>query len=204
MGNLMELEKSDGGEQGEDKVIKDIRSFVGITDSTEFTHLSEGEQYEVGQRLNRLLFKMADGALVPLMNNTLTKNDVEKLVSLKDCAIDATSHQGILCCKVEDVKKEEEDVDHLMANADADISDVTKLIEEVERCNEAGCKIFPPWRLQVKVERVNLKMALTKKGTVRKRALRRDQERPQTWSQIRVTISSWKTFFCLPSIRQYL
>ena len=185
----MELEKSDGGEQGEDKVIKDIRSFVGITDSTEFTHLSEGQQYEVGQRLNRLLFKMADGALVPLMNNTLTKNDVEKLASLKDCAIDATSHQGILCCKVEDVKKEEEDVDHLMANADADISDVTKLIEEVERCNEAGCKIFPPWMLQVKVERVNLKMALTKKGTVRKRVSRRDQARLPTRSRIRVTIS---------------
>ena len=108
------------GDIGEEEVINDIREYLGLTDLNEFTHLGEEHKSEAGQRLNNILMKVADGALIPLMNTTLKKNDVEKLASLKGIPIDDSSQGNMSRCKVEGVKKEE-DIDDLMAVVDADI-----------------------------------------------------------------------------------
>lgn len=163
-------------------MINDIREYLFLTDraqlTREFTLLSEKEKSEAGRRLNNLLVKVADGALVPLMHNTLKKNDVQKLVSLKGIPIDESWQDDIPWCKIDGMKKEE-DIDELMQMADADIRDrerahknrAASLIQKTWRMHREKAafhriiknfiiplKIVPPWMIEVKVEKVNLKI----------------------------------------------
>ena len=153
-------------------MIKDIREYLGFTDRTKFTHLSGEEKSEVGQRLNNLLVKVADCALVPVMNNTLKKNDVEKLASLKGIPIDDSSRDGIPWFKVEGVKKEE-DIDDLMPMADADI----RARERADK-DRAASSIQKTWRMH-RDKAAFCRMNITCKGTVRKRPPRPGEGRPR-------------------------
>ena len=106
--------------------IKQIQSSIakdlfGVSEGGSFASMSEVEKGEIGSRLRDILKDVSGGALVPILNSSLTSEEVKKLASLRE----VRDHETDTASSVSDVKKEEPkdepDDDELMAAADSDI-----------------------------------------------------------------------------------
>ena len=81
-----------------------VMKYLGIPGDKGFTRLSENDKEEVGCRLEALLSEVTESTLIPLINSSLSREEVEKLASLKGITVNTIDRDNI---NDESVKKEE-------------------------------------------------------------------------------------------------
>ena len=97
------------------KVANALKNYLGLSDEKPFLQKSTEEQAEIGHHLEHILRILCNGALVPLMTNTLTKQDISKIAALSNVCETGT---GLTV-------KTEEDDDKIMARVDADMAKIS-------------------------------------------------------------------------------
>ena len=89
-------------EESDIKLAKSIMDHLGLSENISFDVLANESQVAVGSRLELILGIVANGALVPLVNNILNDSDVEDLVSMKGMLVSNSD----TCEKSPSIKKE--------------------------------------------------------------------------------------------------
>ena len=84
-----------------DVLAKTLMKYLGMADEEDFTLLTVNDKERIGGQLKTLLEKVADGAIVPLMNSLLSEGEVEKLAILKSICVESPNNV------IDHVKKEE-------------------------------------------------------------------------------------------------
>ena len=113
---IIRLSKPSVIKDPKEKLIEDLMKHLGIVRGKAFNGLLKKDKDAVGSRFRDFLEEVSGGAIVPLLNFTLKRDDVEKLANLKGLHSKEISTNNCGC-----VKKEEEDFDEKMSTADADM-----------------------------------------------------------------------------------
>ena len=98
----------------------------------EFSQLTEADKKELGCRLEVLLNEVTEGALVPLINSLLSRDDVEKLAQLKGIPIDNIDSPTI---SIDLIKEEESSDISLFENIPIQSSNSQETVKQENDCD---------------------------------------------------------------------
>ena len=110
------LSKPSIGKDPKEKLIEDLMDHLGLVGDRLFTSMLKEEKYAAGSRLLNLLEEVTGGAILPLLDFTLKRDDVKKLANLKGLRSKELPANTCSC-----VKEEEEDVHDRISAAVADM-----------------------------------------------------------------------------------